>query len=77
MEHYDDRDTQERLNVFLSGDTWKGICDAAEDCEDSLELMEELSLRVSSLVFYLERNITNKAIIEEQELIQLINTYEN
>ena len=69
--------TQQRLEHFLRGESWKSIVDHAENCPDSLELMEQFSIRVASLVFYLEHNIVNRVQQEERELLQLINIYEN
>ena len=70
-------DTQQRLEHFLRGDSWKSIVDHAENCPDNLEVMEQFSMRVASLVFFMENNIINRVQQEEQELLQLINTYEN
>ena len=72
-----DSDTQERLATFLQSDLWATICDDAEHDADSLDVMEDFSVRVASLVFFLERNILDRAAREEQGILKLINIYES
>ena len=70
-------DVQERLATFLKSDIWESICTDANHCESSVALMEELSVRVASLVFFIENEISDRVTREENELLNLINTYEN
>jgi hypothetical protein len=64
----------EIIDAFFQGEGWKGVCKWAEkDCDDSLELMQEILLRINSLVFFKELeddNRTSREIIELSELIK-------
>ena len=64
----------EIIDAFFQGEGWKGVCEWAEkDCDDSLELMQEILLRINSLVFFKELeddNRTSREIIELSELIK-------
>jgi hypothetical protein len=45
------------LDEWFASGTWKGICKDANDGDnDSLELMENVSTRLCSLIFQLENN---------------------
>jgi hypothetical protein len=52
------------LDRWFESPVWRGICDEAETgCDDSLELMEDISEHLRNLIFHLE-NDSNRERVE-------------
>lgn len=64
------------IDAFFQGPGWKSVCEWAEkDCDDSIELMENILLRINSLVFFKEMDDDARTNKEIEELAALIKPY--
>lgn len=65
---------QETISKFLKSTVWDNICTYADDgCPDSLQAMEDMSIRISSIIFYMEQDIESRVAYETKEINNLIN----
>ena len=77
-DYSDDTTGMEIIDIFFQGDGWKGLCEWAEkDCDDSLELMQNILLRINSLVFFKETDNDMRASREIKELASIIKPFIN
>ena len=66
------------LDKWFGSDAWTVIChDASEDCKDSMELMEEISDNLASLIFHLNNDTgSNRVSYELGKFQELISDFE-
>jgi len=72
----DDATGMQIIDAFFKGQAWRGVCEWAEkDCDDSIALMENILLRINTLVFFQEKGDDVRTTREINELSELIKPY--
>ena len=77
MNEWDNPDDLETLSSFLNGDAWDQIMNEAifnQDL-DSIELMDDILLRMSSAEFFLKRGELNRHNNEVTQLVELTRAF--
>lgn len=77
MEPWESPDELQMLSSFLNGDTWDQIVNDAifDQDPDSIELMNNIMLRMSSAEFFLERKEINRHNNEVKQLVELTQAF--
>lgn len=75
---YNDEDGWAIIDRWFGSDAWATICtDASDDCQDSVELMEEISENLNSLIFHLNNDSGDRRVAYElRKFQQLIADFE-
>ena len=77
MEPWENPDDLQMLSTFLNGDTWDKIVNDAiyQNDPDSVELMEDIMLRMSSAEFFLELGEHNRHDREIKQLVEITQAF--
>lgn len=77
MEPWENPDDLQILSSFLNGDTWNQIVNDAifDEDTDSIELMDDIMLRMSSAEFFLKLGETNRHDLEVKQLVEITQAF--
>lgn len=77
MDQWQNPDDLEALSSFLNGDVWDQIMNEAiyNQDPDSMELMDDILLRMSSAEFFLKHGEMNRHNNEVKQLVELTQAF--